>query len=175
MTRFVVSAAFVLLLDQLTKALVRSQMELRETIAVLGDWVRLRYIHNAGAAFGLFQGSRVLFIAISILSVAIVLYLILSGRYRFRGSRIAFGMVLGGALGNLIDRLWLKEVVDFIDVGIGVHRWPTFNVADIGVTLGVIYLASSFLVAEWEGHRAPRQGPAAGDDGLRDERREIRD
>ena len=150
MRKFIASACVILLLDQISKALIRSQMELREMIPLLGDLLRLRYVHNAGAAFGLFQGSRMLFIIISLISIAVVLYLIISGRYQFRGSRTAFGMILGGALGNLIDRVWMKEVVDFLDMGIGSHRWPTYNVADIGVTLGVLYLAATFLTTERE-------------------------
>jgi signal peptidase II len=161
LTRFLAGAATILLLDQVSKAVVRAQMTLQETIPLIGELVRLRYVNNAGAAFGLFQGSRYLFIGISILAVVVVLYLVLTGRYTFRGSRVAFGLILGGALGNLVDRLWLTEVVDFIDIGIGVHRWPTFNVADIGVTLGVLYLAANFLASEWEGKRHP---PATPDD-----------
>jgi signal peptidase II len=151
---FLASAAGTLLLDQITKAVVRAQMAPRVAIRLLGDFARLRYIHNAGTAFGLFQGARILLIAISVLSAGVVVYLVASGRYRFRGSRVAFGLVLGGALGNLVDRFVLHEVVDFIDVGIGLHRWPTFNVADIGITLGVLYLALAFLAGEW-GARAP--------------------
>jgi len=161
LNRCLASAALVVLLDQVSKALIRSQLALGETIPVLGDLVRLRYVHNAGAAFGLFQGSRIFFIIVSLLSVAVVIYLIVTGRYRFRGSRIAFGLVMGGAIGNLIDRVWMKEVVDFIDVGIGYYRWPTFNVADIGLTLGVLYLAASFMAAEWGGRGAdsePEEG-----------------
>jgi len=127
-------------------------------VPLLGDFARLRYVQNAGTAFGLFQGGRILLMAISIFSAAVVVYLAVSGRYRFRGSHVAFGLVLGGALGNLVDRFWLREVVDFIDVGIGPHRWPTFNVADIGITLGVIYLAVAFLVGE---RRAQGEAPDA--------------
>jgi signal peptidase II len=160
LTRFYAGAATVLLLDQISKVVVRAHMTLQETIPLIGDLLRLRYVNNAGAAFGLFQGNRYLFIGISILAVVIVVYLVVTGRYTFRGSRIAFGLILGGALGNLVDRLWLTEVVDFIDIGIGVHRWPTFNVADIGVTLGVLYLAGSFLACEWEEKRKPPATPA---------------
>jgi len=149
-TRFFSSAFLILILDQITKWIVRDRMDLGQTIPVLGDWLRWRYVHNSGAAFGLFQGSRTVFIVISVISVAVVLYLILTGRYNVRGSRLAFGMVLGGALGNLIDRVWLASVVDFIDMGLGAHRWPTYNVADIGVTLGVLFLAASFVGSEWE-------------------------
>ncbi len=145
---FLASAAATLVLDQATKTMVRFRMVPGECIALVGDLVRLRYVHNAGAAFGLLQGSWLLFVAISLISVGAVLYLILTGRYCFKGSHVSFGLILGGALGNLVDRLWLKEVIDFIDVGIGVHRWPTFNVADMGVTLGVLYLAATFVTRE---------------------------
>jgi signal peptidase II len=146
--RFLASAGVVLLLDQASKLLIRLLMDRGELIRILDDVVRFRYVHNAGAAFGFFQGSRFLFIGISLASIAVIVYLILAKRYTFRGSRVAFGMVLGGALGNLADRLWLREVVDFIDVGIGVHRWPTFNIADAGVTIGVIYLIVTVLTLE---------------------------
>ncbi len=130
-------------------------MGFHDQVSVIGDFVRLHYVHNSGAAFGLFSGpgSRYYFVAISIISVAVILYLILSGRYVFKGSRIAFGMVLGGALGNLVDRIWLAEVIDFVDMGFGVNRWPTYNVADIGVTLGVLYLAAAFITTEVDSTR----------------------
>ncbi len=150
MRKFLAVAAATLLLDQLTKALVRAQMELHTAIPLLGDLLRLRYVRNSGAAFGMFQGSRYLFIAISIASVIAVIYLIRSGRYHFRGSHVAFGLVMGGALGNLIDRLLIPEVTDFIDMGIGLHRWPTYNIADVGLTLGVAYLAVAYLAGGWK-------------------------
>ncbi len=168
MRKFLAVAAATLLLDQLTKGLVRAHMELHASIPLLGDILRLRHVRNSGAAFGMFQGSRYLFIAISIASVVAVIYLIRSGRYRFRGSNVAFGLVMGGALGNLIDRCFIPEVTDFIDMGIGLHRWPTYNVADIGLTLGVAYLALAFLTGGWEerpatGEVSPAPDPTAGE------------
>jgi signal peptidase II len=163
-SRFFYSALIVLALDQVTKFLIRAQMDFREVLPVMGEFFRFHYVHNSGAAFGLFShsGSRYYFIAISLISIAVILYLILSGRYEFRGSRIAFGLVLGGAVGNLVDRIWLKEVIDFIDMGFGAHRWPTYNIADVGVTLGVLYLAATFITTEWEGSRKPESiAPAA--------------
>jgi len=155
--RFVASSAALVILDQVTKLLARRGLTGDEPVQLLGDVLRLRLVHNAGAAFGLFPGNRLVFILVSILSIALILYLIFSRRYLFRGSFIAFGAILGGAIGNLIDRLWLHRVVDFIDVGAGIHRWPTFNVADIGVTLGVLYLAGHFLVSEALPQRASEQ------------------
>ncbi len=156
--RFLLSAAVILVGDQLTKYLARRLLEPGVVEPVLGELLRFRYVHNAGAAFGFFQGSRFLFIGISLVSIAVIVYLILSKRYAFRGSRLAFGMVFGGALGNLIDRIWLSEVIDFIDIGFGAQRWPTFNIADAGVTIGVIYLVCSVLMLG----RSPGTDDAAG-------------
>ncbi|MBD3235220.1 MAG: signal peptidase II [Candidatus Eisenbacteria bacterium] len=159
MKRFLLSAAVVLLGDQVTKHMARVSLEPGVVVPVIGDLLRFRYVHNAGAAFGFFQGSRFLFIGISLVSIAVIIYLILSKRYAFRGSRVAFGMVFGGAVGNLIDRIWLSEVIDFIDVGVGSQRWPTFNIADAGVTIGVVYLVFSVLML---GRSSESSDPAEG-------------
>ncbi|MBM3317636.1 MAG: signal peptidase II [Candidatus Eisenbacteria bacterium] len=154
MRRFLASAAAVLLADQASKAIARSLLDDGAIVPLLGEWLRLRLVHNPGAAFGLFHGGRWLFVVISLASMAMILYLILSRRHVFAGSLIAFGCVFGGALGNLLDRLWLSGVTDFIDMGVGPHRWPTYNVADMGVTLGVLYLGIGFLLLDSGGREA---------------------
>jgi signal peptidase II len=138
---FLACAGGVLALDQLTKWLVSTYLLTGQPVRVLGDVVRLTLVHNRGAAFGLFPGSRVPFIIVSVLAIAVVLYLFRRDAYRNALSRVLLGGILGGALGNLIDRVRLGYVVDFIEVGIGSLRWPVFNVADSAVTLGVITLA----------------------------------
>lgn len=115
-------------------------------VAVVGEWVQLRLVFNPGAAFGVSVGSwsRVGF---SVIAVGAILLLARVSRRAEPGDRLrqlACGLVAGGAAGNLIDRIRSAQgVVDFLDVGIGPHRWPTFNVADIGVTLGAFALAWS--------------------------------
>jgi signal peptidase II len=156
--RFVASAAAVVILDQVTKFLARAQLGPGETTRLLGDVLYLHLVRNPGSAFSLVLGNRLLLIAISFISIALILYLALSRRHTFAGSFTAFGLILGGAVGNLIDRVGLREVTDFIDMGIGLHRWPTYNVADIGITLGVIYLGIGFLFLE------PRRGAAGAPD-----------
>lgn len=138
---FLACAGGVLVLDQLTKWLVSSQLLLGQPVVVVGDFIRLTLVHNRGAAFGLFPGSRVPFIIVSLLAIAVVLYLFQRDAYRSALSRVLLGGILGGALGNLIDRARLGYVVDFIEVGVGSLKWPVFNVADSAVTLGVIILA----------------------------------
>ena len=148
---FLLPAAGVLAADVATKLLVYHSLSLnRGPIPILGNWVRLTYVHNPWAAFGFFHGSRWFFVGVSTLSAVIVLALALGRRYTDLWIRISFGLILGGALGNLADRIRLGEVIDFLDVGIGTHRWPIFNVADCGVTVGVILLALR-LLAEGRG------------------------
>ena len=138
---FLACAALVLALDQATKVLAASHLLLGQPVPILGRVVRLTLVHNTGAAFGLFPGSRLPFILISVLAIAVVLYLFARDAYRSLVNRLLLGCILGGALGNLVDRVRWGMVVDFIDVGWGALRWPVFNVADSAVTLGVILLA----------------------------------
>jgi len=159
--RLLTSAAVLVALDQASKWLVFRFLEVGHVVPLIGETVRLRHVHNAGAVFGLFQGARLIFVLISIASIALIVYLTLTKRYAFSGSRIAFGLILGGALGNLVDRLWLSQVIDFIDVGFGTTRWPVFNVADIGLTLGVLYLAIRFLWHPLPGTPAAAASPPA--------------
>lgn len=149
---FALCAALVVVLDQLTKAAASSRLFLGEPLPVLGEFVRLTLVHNTGAAFGLFPGSRLPFIIVSLLAIGVVLYLFTRDAYRELPQRILLGCILGGAIGNLVDRIRLGWVVDFIDVGLGSARWPVFNVADSAVTVGVIFLAWFLSRA---GHPAP--------------------
>ncbi len=138
---FLTCAGLVLALDQLTKAVISANLLPGDPVPVLGQFLRLTLVHNTGAAFGLFPGSRLPFILISATAIAVVLYLFARDAYKSFLNRVLLGCILGGALGNLIDRIRWGKVVDFIDVGFGTVRWPVFNVADSAVTLGVILLA----------------------------------
>ena len=137
---FLFCAAVVLGLDQITKAVASARLMQGEPVPILGQFLRFTLVHNTGAAFGLFPGSRLPFILISVLAIAVVLYLFARDAYRSLVNRVLLGCILGGALGNLVDRVRWGRVVDFIDVGVGAVRWPVFNVADSAVTLGVILL-----------------------------------
>jgi signal peptidase II len=138
---FLLCAALIVALDQATKHLAAARLVPGESVSVLGDFIRLTLVHNTGAAFGLFPGSRVPFIVVSVVAIAVVLYLFFRETYRSVANRVLLGCILGGAVGNLIDRVRLGYVVDFIDVGFGTARWPVFNAADSAVTIGVILLA----------------------------------
>ncbi len=131
---------------------------------VFGEWFRWTLVYNPGAAFGLHLGpySRWIFLGLTVGALGILLHLY---RQTVDGDRwrvLAIGLVSAGALGNLIDRIISPNgVVDFIDVGIGDMRWPTFNVADMAVSTGAILLAT---VLWREDARAQQQALAAGPD-----------
>jgi signal peptidase II len=135
----------VLLADVVTKAIAVYSLQPRGfPHPLVGEWVRLTLVYNPGAAFGLSVGSwsRVFFIALTCVAVP-VLWRLYKGSRPFDNARVlALSLVMAGALGNVLDRLRSAEgVVDFLDIGVGTMRWPTFNVADIAVTTGALLLS----------------------------------
>jgi len=140
-------AGLILALDQVTKILVQSTMVRNQSIEVAGHLIRLTYIHNPSAAFGISlfsSGFHVVFSGVAAVAVAIYIVRLPSREY---WPRIALAGILAGALGNMIDRVRLGEVVDFIQIGLSDRVvWPIFNVADMGVSVGVTLLLFYYLV-----------------------------
>lgn len=131
------TALAILVADQVTKALVVANLALGEKSRLLGDLVQVWHAQNRGAAFSLFQGGTILFLIVSVLSIGIVAYFHRSLRDRNPWLHVVLGIVLGGTLGNFLDRLRQGYVTDWLSVGIGDTRWPTFNVADSSVVVGI--------------------------------------
>jgi signal peptidase II len=160
---FWVAALVVVALDLVTKLVAEATLLLTPGIPVIGDWFQLRLVYNRGAAFGLHVGpySRWVFFGVAIVAVLVLNRMSVQTSLGDRFRQLALGLVAGGAAGNLIDRIRSgRGVVDFLDVGVGSLRWPTFNVADIAVSCGGIALA----IALWrEDHRRARaeSAPAA--------------
>lgn len=130
----------VLLLDQVSKRMVMESMMLGDSIPVLGSFFRLTYIQNPGAVFGLRLGGNVahlVFAGVALILVA-VMWLRLPPHERVASAGLA--LVLGGAIGNVIDRIRFSAVIDFLDFGIGSVRWWVFNVADAAVSVGAVLL-----------------------------------
>lgn len=136
----------IVVLDQVTKIIVQQTLIPYRPVEVIGDFFRLTYIYNPGAAFGLSLGpySRFIFLALSIVAVVVLFFLYRSTPVEDWMRRVAVSLVTAGAIGNAIDRVRSPEgVIDFLDFGLGTLRWPVFNVADIGVTIGALMLAVS--------------------------------
>lgn len=135
------------ILDQLSKGLVSWSMELGVSIDVLGRFFRLTYIRNPRAAFGIAIFGGTLHLVFSLIALVLILFILYKTPLSQRGARIALSLILGGAIGNLIDRLRMGEVIDFFDFGIGQDRWrwPVFNGADIAITVGVFLILFSYI------------------------------
>jgi signal peptidase II len=157
-------AALVIALDQGSKYLVTNNL------LVGGTWspfpsptplFQIVYTYNTGATFGLFKDLGPIFIFIALLIVGV---LILYAR-RLRRDQwltcVALGLMLGGAIGNLIDRIRLGYVIDFIDVGVGTRRWYTSNLSDVSLVLGVILLGVAMLIEELRHKPTPKPDNAA--------------
>jgi signal peptidase II len=141
---FVGLAVGILIADQLAKAWLTSFLAPGESVRVLGDLVRLVHGRNAGGLFGLLQGQAVPFALVSMVVVALIVgYHARSGRSFYLS--VTLGLLLGGALGNLLDRLRLGYVVDFVDAGIGTVRWYTFNVADAAISFAILLLLAATI------------------------------
>lgn len=158
---FLLPAAIVILLDQITKQFF---WHLGRNFDVIDGILRITLVKNPGAAFGVYQGGRTFFLVASILASIIVMYVGLRTPGAKTGRRFFLGLILGGALGNLIDRVLAGEVIDFIDMGFGQTRWPVYNLADVAVTIGALGLVILFARArdddeEPEGEQSP-PGPA---------------
>ncbi len=140
-----------LILDQLTKMIVRDSMTLvvagGESIPVLGDFVKLTYIENPGMAFGIQIGSSALLTVFSVIAtLGLIAYMIFHW-HESKVQKAALALILGGAIGNLIDRILYGSVVDFLDIGIGHTRWPVFNIADAAVVIGMFILIYAVFFA----------------------------
>ena len=146
----------VLFLDITTKLFIQRTFHLYQQVDVIGEYVRLTYIHNPGAAFGIELGpySRFIFLFLSTMALAALagMYWVTPAKDKIR--LVSIALICGGALGNLLDRVRLSAgVVDFLDVGFGNLRWPVFNIADIAVTTGAVFLALSLWREEQQADR----------------------
>jgi len=160
---FSLIAAVIIIGDQITKHLIDGAMRLGERIEIIPNFLDIRYVSNTGAAFGIMSrlpdGARLPFlIGVSLLAMLLILYLFVKAE----GDRIAYqvslALVFSGAVGNLIDRVWLGSVRDFIDAHIHGLHWPVFNVADSAITVGIIILAYELLIREPRLEREAEEG-----------------
>lgn len=138
-------AASVVALDQLSKWYVRSSMDLYESIPVVDSFFHITYARNTGAAFSLFAGANPMlripfFIGVTIVAVGALFYFLRQVEEEQRLLQFALAGILGGAVGNFIDRIALGSVTDFFDVHYGGWTWPTFNVADSFISVGMVVL-----------------------------------
>ena len=136
-------SALVIVIDQITKRIVNTTMQLYQSIELI-PYFQLTYMRNQGAAFSFLSGAggwqRWFFIGLAVIASVFICFWLKKLNRSQRWEAIAWSLVLGGALGNLIDRILYGYVIDFLDVYIGDWHWPAFNVADSAITVGVVML-----------------------------------
>ncbi len=141
----------IVVLDQITKVYVMQTMRLHESIVVISDFFSITYIRNPGAAFGFLSSSSstfrfVFFGLTSLFAVGLLgTILVRMPKHDWLG-QLSVAAILGGAIGNLLDRLRYGEVIDFLDFYVNGYHWPAFNVADSAITVGVVFLILHFAL-----------------------------
>lgn len=143
-------AAAIFLIDQISKLAVLEYMGRnghQEQIDIIGSWLRLEFVTNSGAAFGIFQDKTLFFTVVAIIAIPVLIIFHNNIPSENALARNCVGLLLGGTLGNLVDRIRLGYVIDFIGAGVGNLRWPTFNIADSAFVVGVVILAFYFATS----------------------------
>ncbi|GIO26081.1 signal peptidase II [Ornithinibacillus bavariensis] len=148
MYRYYILAVIVIAVDQFTKYLVVKNMELYEQIPIIDGFFSLTSHRNSGAAWGMLQGKMGFFYAITILVIVGVIYYLHKFGKENRLFAFALALILGGAIGNFIDRLLHQEVVDFFDFTIFGYDFPIFNIADSALTVGIILVIIATIIEE---------------------------
>ena len=146
-------AAAVLLLDRLAKWSVASNIPLHNSVTVIPGCFRLTHVENTGAAFGLFAESTAQWkigalVSFSVIALMVVSALLWKHSHSLSTTTIGLSLILGGATGNLWDRMMTGHVVDFLDFYVGSYHWPAFNVADSAIVIGAILLVSEIVFAK---------------------------
>jgi signal peptidase II len=142
---FALVAAAVVILDQITKQILWHHGQNYDFIP---GYLHITLVKNAGAAFGLFLGGRAFFIVASVIASIFLVYVAMRLPRSQWQRRVFLGLIFGGAIGNLIDRVMFGEVIDFVRIGIAGHYWPVFNVADMGVSIGAVLLMIALMRAD---------------------------
>ncbi len=152
--KYVLIFSLIILADQVTKFIIKANFESApyKVIRVINDFFTIRYVRNQGAVWGIFSNTAHTFIlkiitALSLAALVIVVYYFLKLEARCKWELTSLSFIIGGAVGNITDRIIQGYVVDFLDVMIGTYHWPTFNVADSFISIGVILL----IISIWRG------------------------
>jgi signal peptidase II len=154
----------IIILDQITKYYIQEALRLHESVVVVEGFFSLTYIRNPGAAFGFFATQTpafrsVFFLTVSAVALTLLIFFFLQAPKDDTCALIAISLLFGGAIGNLLDRLRLGEVVDFLDFYIDRFHWPAFNVADSAITVGISLLMFSLF---WQKKEFPGQTSEVG-------------
>ena len=140
----------VIIIDIITKLLVTSNLILNNSITIIPNFFYLTYVHNYGGAWSIFNNSTLAITIISFVIIIGIIYYLLKNKVTKKIEVIGYSLLLGGAIGNLIDRVINGYVIDFLDFYVFGYDYPIFNIADIGIVVGIIILIISMCLEEFK-------------------------
>ena len=139
---------FIVLIDQISKIFIHQSMDLYQSVTIIPSLLDFTYIRNEGIAFGInFEGSRIFFIVFPIVITFYLISLLRDKEFQSSSSQISLLLIIGGAIGNIIDRIFRRHVVDFIQFDIDIFPY-VFNIADSSVTIGLLFLLCSSIIVQ---------------------------
>jgi signal peptidase II len=149
----IVVCLLVLFLDQWTKLTIRQSLSLYQTVEVIHGFFNLVHVRNTGGAFGIFGGERggvgsLFFVVVSVVAIGSIIILLIRLKEDEKIISLSLSFILSGAVGNLIDRLWHGEVVDFLDFYVSSYHWPAFNTADSAICVGIGLMVLALFVKD---------------------------
>ena len=148
MISILVISVILVFIDQIIKYVVDLYMTLNSSINIINGFFRLTYVRNEGAAFSLFENKQLFLIIITIVALFLMFYFLKNKTFK-KHETIIYSMILSGVLANLVDRIFRGYVIDFIDIKIFNYNFPIFNIADICIVLGTIFLIIKILKEKW--------------------------
>ena len=128
------------LLDQIIKIVVSYNMGINDTISIINNFFSITYVTNIGAAWSILSGGRILLILLAILAINLIYFMFIYKKEVNKKNQIFYGLLLGGIIGNLVDRIVFGYVIDYLDFNIFGYNFPIFNLADILITLSVVFI-----------------------------------
>ena len=143
-----ISLLFVVI-DQVVKILVISKLALQQSITIINNFFNITYVRNTGAAWSILSGNVLLLIMISVLALVAIYYYLIKDKYLNKIDIVSYSMLIGGIIGNLIDRIVHGYVIDYLDFKIFNYNFPIFNIADTLIVISIIIIGISLIVGEY--------------------------
>lgn len=135
-------------IDQIVKILVSNNLELNKSVEIVKNFLSITYVQNDGAAWSLFSGNRILLITITLIAIALIYFFLIKGRNLKKFDIIVYGLLLGGIIGNLMDRVIFGYVIDYLDFYLFNYNYPIFNLADTFIVISVFFIIIDMFRSE---------------------------
>ena len=140
MKKIIIISFFCMLLDQISKVIITNFLDVNSSIDIINNFFNLTLVHNDGAAWSILSGNRLLLIFISLIALVLIYYIFIKNKNLRKIDIITYGMLIGGIIGNLVDRVFYGYVIDFLDFKIFNYNYPVFNIADCFIVISAILL-----------------------------------